>query len=76
VARKRLEAGIGPAEIFTEVGLTPSRGEAKRLIKQGGLYVNDEAIPSLERLLTLDDVGPEGILLRAGKKKIRRIVIG
>ncbi len=76
VARERLEAGISPAEIFFEVGLTPSRGEAKRLIKQGGLYVNDETIPSLERLLTLNDVGPDGILLRAGKKKIHRIVIG
>jgi len=74
VARDRLEAGISPAELFTEVGLTPSRGEAKRLIKQGGLYVNDEAIASLERLLTEKDLGPEGMLLKAGKKKIHRVV--
>jgi tyrosyl-tRNA synthetase len=76
VARARLEAGISPAELFTEVGLTPSRGEAKRLIKQGGLYANDETISSLERLLTVKDVGPDGMLLRAGKKKIHRVVIG
>ncbi len=76
VGRARLEAGISPAELFTEVGLTPSRGEAKRLIKQGGLYVNDETISSLERLLTLEDVGPDGMLLKAGKKKIRRVVVG
>ena len=72
----RLEAGISPAELFTEVGLTPSRKEAKRLIGQGGLYVNDERIDSLERLLTLNDVGPNGMLLKAGKKKVHRIVIG
>jgi tyrosyl-tRNA synthetase len=76
VARARLEAGISPAELFAEVGLTPSRGEAKRLIKQGGLYVNDETISSLERLLTVKDVGPEGMLLRAGKKKIHRVIVG
>jgi tyrosyl-tRNA synthetase len=70
----RLETGIPPAELFTEVGLTPSRGEAKRLIKQGGLYVNDERIDSLERLLTLKDVRPGGMLLKAGKKKIHRII--
>jgi tyrosyl-tRNA synthetase len=75
VARARLEAGISPAELFTEVGLTPSRGEAKRLIKQGGLYVNDEPVASLERLLTMKDVGPEGLLLKAGKKKIHRIIV-
>jgi tyrosyl-tRNA synthetase len=71
----RLEAGIGVAELFAEVGLTPSRGEAKRLIKQGGLTVNDERIDGLERLLTIRDVGPNGMMLKAGKKKIHRIVI-
>jgi tyrosyl-tRNA synthetase len=74
VARARFEAGIAPAELFTEVGLTPSRGEAKRLIKQGGLYVNDERIDGLERLLTLKDIGPGGMLLKAGKKKIHRVI--
>jgi len=76
VARPRLEAGVSPAELFTEVGLTPSRREAKRLIEQGGLYVNEERIESLERLLTLKDLGPNGMLLKTGKKKIHRIVTG
>jgi tyrosyl-tRNA synthetase len=75
VARARLKAGISPAELFAEVGLTPSRGEAKRLIKQGGLYVNNKRIESLDRLLTLKDVGREGMLLKAGKKKIRRVLV-
>jgi tyrosyl-tRNA synthetase len=74
VARARLEAGIAAAELVTDVGLTPSRGEAKRLIKQGGLYVNDERIDSLDRTLSIKDIGPEGMLLKAGKKKIHRVV--
>jgi len=74
VLRSRLEAGISPAELFTEVGLTSSRGEAKRLIGQGGLYVNDERIDSLDRLLTAKDLAPGGMLLKAGKKKIHRVV--
>ena len=76
VARARLEAGIGPAELFAEVGLAPSRGEAKRLIAQGGLAVNNERIDSLARTLTLKDVGPDGMILKAGKKKIHRVVAG
>jgi tyrosyl-tRNA synthetase len=74
VARGRLEAGIVPAELFVEVGLTPSRGEAKRLIAQGGLSVNNEKIDSLDRKLTLADIGPDGMILKAGKKKIHRVV--
>ena len=76
INRARLEAGIAPAELFTEVGLTTSRGEAKRLIKQGGLTVNDERIDGPERLLTLKDVSPGGMLLKAGKKKIHRVIAG
>jgi tyrosyl-tRNA synthetase len=77
VPRDRLEAGIPPAELFTEVGLTPSRREAKRLIEQGGLYVNDERIDSAERTIGLSDLRPEGgMLLKAGKKKVRRVVAG
>jgi tyrosyl-tRNA synthetase len=75
VPRSRLEAGIPPAGLFTEVGLTPSRREAKRMIEQGGLSVNEERIVSAERLLTLKDLGPDGgMLLKAGKKKVHRIV--
>lgn len=75
VPRSRLEAGIAPAGLFTEVGLTPSRKEAKRMIEQGGLYVNDERLESIERLITLADLSPDGgLLLKAGKKKIHRIV--
>ena len=77
VPRARLEAGISPAELFTEVGLTPSRREAKRLVEQGGLYVNDERIDTVERLLTIKDLGADGgMLLKAGKKKIHRVVAG
>jgi tyrosyl-tRNA synthetase len=70
----RLEEGIRPAELFTEVGLTTSRGGAKRLIKQGGAYVNDNRIDDPERMITASDINDEGILLRAGKKKYHRIV--
>ena len=77
IPRARLEAGISPAELFTEVGLTPSRREAKRLVEQGGLYVNDKRVDSVERLLTVKDLGADGgMLLKAGKKKIHRVVAG
>jgi tyrosyl-tRNA synthetase len=75
LARTRLESGLGILEIFTEVGLTKSRGEARRMVQQGGLYVNDTRIDEAEARLTLADVNQEGILLRAGKKKYHRLVI-
>ncbi len=75
ISRVRLTGGINPAELFTEVGLSSSRGEAKRLIKQGGLYINDKQIKNLNQQLNEDDLTPNGILLRAGKKKYHRIIV-
>ena len=74
ISHERLAAGISSIELFCEVGLTSSRGEAKRLIKQGGLYVNEKRIENLDRLLNEDDLTSSGILLRAGKKKYHRLV--
>jgi tyrosyl-tRNA synthetase len=71
----RLEEGLGILEIFTEVGLTQSRGEARRLVQQGGVYVNDRRIDQTEARLTPADLTPTGILLRAGKKKYHRLVV-
>lgn len=71
----RLADGINPIELFTEVGLTGSRGEAKRLLKQGGLYVNDIRIESIEQMVTEKELTADGILLRAGKKKYHRITV-
>jgi tyrosyl-tRNA synthetase len=70
----RLENGLGVLEIFAEVGLTQSRGEARRMVQQGGLYVNDGRIDEVDKVLTPADVRNGGILLRAGKKKYHRLV--
>jgi tyrosyl-tRNA synthetase len=71
----RLEAGLGVLEIFAEVGLTKSRGEARRMLQQGGLYVNDSRVDQIEATLTPADITTDGILLRAGKKRYHRLVV-
>ena len=75
ISRSMLAKGFSPMEIFTEVGLTSSRGEARRMIQQGGLYVNDKRVENLEDVLDENSLTPDGILLRAGKKKYHRLVV-
>jgi tyrosyl-tRNA synthetase len=71
----RLAQGIGILEIFKEVGLAQSNSDARRMLQQGGLYVNDRRIDQADAALTPADLGPQGILLRAGKKKYHRLVV-
>jgi len=75
LASERVEAGIGVLEIFAEAGLTKSRGEARRMVQQGGLYVNDTRIDQLDAVITPADITPDGILLRAGKKRYHRLLV-
>ena len=70
----RLAVGVSPVDLFAEVGLTRSKSEARRLVQQGGMYVNNQRIEDLEQVLTDADVTPDGILLRAGKKKYHRVL--
>lgn len=75
VTPQQLEAGLGLLDILTEVGLTRSKGEARRLTQQGGVYVNDVRIDKVETTLTRQDVADGSILLRTGKKKYHRLLV-
>jgi tyrosyl-tRNA synthetase len=64
-------------ELFEETNLCASRGETKRLIAQGGIYVNERRIQSIDERITIDDIDQNGeIRLRKGKKKYARIRVG
>ncbi len=69
VPRDRLEKGIEAFVLFAEAGLAKSRGEARRLIQQGGAYVNGEPVREFNRLVSAADLRDGVVLLRAGKKK-------
>jgi len=70
IERRRLEAYIPAFELFHETNLCASRGEARRLIAQGGGYVNDRQIGAFDERIGLSDVDEKGeIRLRKGKKR-------
>ncbi|MCL2669463.1 MAG: tyrosine--tRNA ligase [Syntrophaceae bacterium] len=69
-SRSELAKGIPAYELFQEGNLCVSRGEARRLIAQGGGYVNDRQLKAFDELIRLEDADDQGeILLRKGKKK-------
>jgi len=72
--KKRFEQGIWIVALLEEVGLVKSRGEARRLIQQGGVYINDDRILSMEQSIDLSYLKDSNLLLRAGKKRYHRII--
>ena len=75
VEKNELREGIAAAELFCRTGLCASRGEARRLIRQGGAYVNDRRLDSIETRIGDDDVRDGMMLLRAGKKRYHRVTV-
>jgi tyrosyl-tRNA synthetase len=71
-----LEAGLKIVDLLVAAGLAVSKSAARRLIEQGGVRVGDRKITGVDDVLTASDVGTAGVLLHAGKKHVRRVVVG
>ena len=75
IAPKRLESGIPIMVLFHEVGLANSRSEARRLVQQGGAYINEKQYREIDMVVGTDLLEDDALLLRAGKKRYHRIVL-
>ena len=71
----RFDSGIPAFKLYHEVGLAQSGSAARRLIAQGGAYLNGNRIESDDYIVGSGDIENEEILLKAGKKKIHKIKI-
>lgn len=75
VDRRRFEEGIPAYELFSLTGLCSTKSEARRLLSQGGGYVNERRIKAFDELIGLEDLKDGQLLLRAGKKRYHRVVV-
>jgi tyrosyl-tRNA synthetase len=72
----RFENGkIGAMNLLVACGLCASNGEARRLIQQGGLAVNDQKVSSIDVSFDQNDFRGEGLILRKGKKNYHRATL-
>ena len=67
--------GIPCFKLFHRVGLAGSSGAARRLIQQGGGYVNGRRLERFDEMVTGNDINDMQMLLRAGKKHFLKIRI-
>ncbi len=68
----QITAGITLVDLFILTGLTKSKGQTRRLIEQGGAYLNEQRINE-DRSLNQADFSEQKIILRAGKKRFHQI---
>jgi tyrosyl-tRNA synthetase len=75
VPRSALEGeGLGVLDLLADSGLTSSKGEARRLIRGGGIYLNNRRLEDERQQITLSDsIGGQLIVLRRGGKTYRLV---
>lgn len=62
-------------KIFQSTGLANSTGASRRLIKQGGAYINDRRIEDIDYRIKDEDIKNSEVLLRSGKKRYHKLKI-
>lgn len=69
----KFQEGYGLLNLLREVDLIKSNGEGRRLIKQGGIYLNNIQVKDPTKVVTLVEFEDNKLLLRKGKKKFHQI---
>jgi tyrosyl-tRNA synthetase len=76
IEKEKFIKGVPVFKLFEMTSLCSSGSEARRLIEQGGAYINNKKVNKFDDLVKQEDFDPNGALfLRAGKKKFHRIKI-
>lgn len=67
---------IAVADLLVKTGLAPSKGEAKRLIQQGGVSVDDEKVSDFTVEIGTDAFEKSHVILKKGKKIYHKVLLG
>lgn len=69
VSHAALSSGIAMLDLLIEAGFASSKGEARRLIKGGGVRINDEKVSDEACTVSADHMNGDSIKISASKKK-------
>lgn len=75
IGQREINTGVSVIEVLCLTRLAATKSEARRLISQGGIYVNDKKINSIDFVVNADFVKNSSILIRRGKKQYYRILV-
>ena len=70
-----MESGVTMVDLLVRGGLAATRSDARRLIRQGGAYLNDRGWNDVDRPLAAADAAGGQLIVRAGKKRHHRFAV-
>ncbi len=76
ISAREVDSGLKVVDVLVAAGLAVSKSAARRLVEQGGVRLGDRKVVSIDEVLRPHEIPAGGELLHAGKKHLRRIVVG
>ena len=70
-----IDGRVGIMDLLVLCKLAASKSEARRLVQQGGVFVNDEKVASIDRQFESADL-QQGLKIRKGKKVFHKVTLG
>ena len=70
-----IKPGIDLADLMVKVQMAKSKSEVRRLLEQGGIYLNEKRVDESPRIITESDIVDNELVLRRGKKNYMKVLI-
>lgn len=75
ISAKALADGVPLLDLLVQIGFAASRGEARRLVDQNGISLEDKKIAQFDKVITVDDFVEGKLLVKKGKKQFCRVEV-
>ena len=75
ISRDELEADSRLTTLLHTSGLCTSKSEARKMVMQGAVAIGDEKVTDIDTLISYEQIGSDGLLLRRGKKNYVRLIM-
>jgi tyrosyl-tRNA synthetase len=75
ITEKDLENGLNILDLIVRTGLAPSRSEGRRLIQQGGIYIDENPVSGFDHAISKDMFANGELIIKKGKKTYHKVIL-
>ena len=75
MTRSELSAGIDVVDLLVRCELASSKGEARRFLEQGGVYINNQRVDATQPVDSKSILHDRYMVVRRGRKQMHLVVI-
>jgi len=75
ITQQEADAGLNILDLLLKTGLVPSKSEGRRLIQQGGIYIDEKPVSSIDYVLNKQAFNNGELIIKKGKKTYHKVII-